>query len=198
MGTPSKTPAVALITLQSVASNAVVVGTAVDVSTKLAAFIGIHIGRRATTALTTAAVIRIEASTKASGDGYWFTLFSVASDTVACENEPVSGTVSAGTAVVTVASTTNLTAGDLVYIDNGTIANSEWGRVKAISANVSITLEDALRNAQTSSQIYDRAQIIGARVDLQAVTRIRAVVDASATGQAIAVEVDAVTFDSFG
>lgn len=198
MATLSKTDGISLLSLQSVASNSVVIGSATDVSTKFAATIGIHIGRRATSALTNPMIIRIEGSTESSGDGYWFPLTSpLSSDTAACESEAVSGTVNSGTNVITVASTTNLTAGDLVYIDNGTIANSEWGRVKSIVSNTSITIEDNLRNAQTGSTIYDTANIFNAvQVDLTAVKRIRVVADGSGTGQAVAVEVRMVTGDS--
>ncbi|HMJ84034.1 MAG TPA: hypothetical protein VK504_12735 [Vicinamibacterales bacterium] len=194
----AKTVNQSLLSLQSVASNTVVVGSAVDVSTKFTAFIGVHFGRRTASALTTGGKIRIEGSMKSSGDGHWFVLAEFQSAIAAAESEAVSGTVNAGTNVITVASTTNLTAGDLVFIDNGTIANSEWGRVKSISSNVSITIEDNLVNAQTGATIYDNAELFTAYIDLAAVTRIRAVADFSGTGQACAIEIIMVTADSIG
>jgi hypothetical protein len=198
MASITKTSAVSLLSLQSVASNTVVISSAVDVSTKLAATIGIHFGRRATTALTTGMTFRIEASMKSSGDGFWFPLAEFTTAIAASESEAVSGTVSSGTNVITVASTTNLTAGDLVYIDNGTIGNSEWGRVKSISSNTSITIEDNLVNAQTGATIYDQAEFFVAQIDLTAVGRIRLVADGKGTGQAVAVEALMVTGDSIG
>lgn len=198
MSTISKTVGTTLLSLQSLASNSVVISSAQDVSTKLAATIFIHFGRRATTALTEGVEFRVEGSAKASADGHWYPLATLKTDFVACESEAVSGTVSAGTNVITVASTSNLTAGDLIYIDNGTIANSEWGRIKSISTNTSVTIEDNLVNAQTGATIYDRAEIYALSIDLTAVSRIRLVANGNNTGQAVAVEAFMTTADSIG
>jgi hypothetical protein len=177
MAALTKTAATSLLSLQSVASNTVVMSSAQDVSTKFAATIFIHFGRRATTALTEGVEFRVEGSSKSSGDGHWHTLASYKTNTIAAESEAVSGTVNSGTNVITVASTTNLVAKDVIYIDNGTIANSEWGRIKTISTNTSVTIEDNLVNAQTGSTIYDQAEIAALHIDLTAVTRIRLVAD---------------------
>jgi hypothetical protein len=198
MATISKTSGTTLLSLQSVASNTVVISSAQDVSTKLAATVFIHFGRRATTALTTGMEFRVEASSKSSGDGHWYPLARVRSLIAAAESEAVSGTVSSGTNVITVASTANLTAGDLIFIDNGTIGNSEWGRIKSIVSNTSVTIEDNLVNAQTGATIYDQAEMWAIQVDLSAVGRLRLVADGSGTGQAVAVEAHMVTADSIG
>ena len=96
------------------------------------------------------------------------------------------------------ASTTNLAANDIIYIDNGTIANSEWGRIKSVSTNVSVTIEDNLVNAQTGATIYDGAEVFVANLNLQSVGRIRVVVDGSSFTQAFAIESHIVTTDSIG
>jgi len=186
-----------LIALQSIASNTVVISAVQDVSTKLAATVHIHFGRRVATALTAAMTFRVEGSSRTSGDGHWYTIFPIGTDIVAVEAEALTGTVAAGQNVLTLASTTNLTVGDLIYIDNPTIGNSEWGRIKAVSVNTSVTIEDNLLFAQTGSTIYDGAHIfppIG--LDLSAVRRLRLVCDGSNTGQAVAVEADIVFADS--
>lgn len=198
MATITKTVGTSLLSLQSVASNTVVISSAQDVSTKLAATVFIHFGRRATTALTAGMTFRVEASSKSSGDGHWYPVASFLTAIAASESEAVSGTVSSGTNVITVASTTNLTVGDLIYIDNGTIGNSEWGRIKAVSTNTSVTIEDNLLNAQTGATIYDRAEMFIAQIDLTAISRIRLVADGSNTGQAVAVEAHMITADSIG
>lgn len=185
-----------LLALQSVAANTVVISSVVDVSTKLAATVFIHFGRRATTALSEGAEFRLEASAKASGEGFWFPIASFKTAVATAESEAVSGTVSAGATVITVASTTNLVSGDLIYIDNSTIANSEWGRIKSISTNASVTIEDALVNTQTGATIFDQAEMYVAAIDLTAITRLRLVVDASRTGQAVAAEAFIVTGDA--
>jgi hypothetical protein len=198
MATFTKTQGTAILATQSVASNTVVISSVQDVATKMAATVGIRFGRRSASALTAGVEIRIEASMASSGDGEWYPLATFLTASVAAEAEAVSGTVSAGTNVITVASTTNLTAGDLVFIDNTTIGNSEWGRVKAISTNTSITIEDNLANAQTGATIYDTAEFFVAQLDLSSVGRLRLVVDAKNTGVAVAVKATMVTADSIG
>lgn len=196
MATITKTQGVSLLSLQSVASNTVVISSAVDVSSALAASFFIHFGRRTASALTEGMELRLEAAAKSSGNGHWFPLFVVKTNTAAAESEAVSGTVSSGTNVITVASTTNLVAGDTVYIDNGTIANSEFGRVKSIVSNTSITIEDNLVNAQTGATIYDQSEYFMGQVDLMAIGRLRLVADGRNTGQAVAVEAYLITADS--
>jgi hypothetical protein len=198
MATITKTAATSLLSLQSVASNSVVISSAQDVSTKLAATVFIHFGRRAATALTEGMEFRVEASSKASGDGHWYPLAVFKTQVTAAESEAVSGTVNSGTNVITVASTTNLAVGDIIFIDNGTIGNSEWGRIKAVSTNTSVTTEDNLVNAQTGAMIYDQAEMFVAQLDLTAVSRIRLVANGANTGQAVAVESHLVTGDSIG
>jgi hypothetical protein len=198
MANLTKTQGTSLLSLQSVASNTVVISSAVDVSTKLAGTVYIHFGRRATTALTTGMIFRIEESSKSSGDGHWYPVATFQTAVTAAESEAVSGTVNSGTNVITVASTSNLTAGDVIFIDNGTIANSEWGRIKSISSNTSVTIEDNLVNAQTGSTIYDQAEMFVAKLDFTSTGRIRLVADGSGTGQATAVEAHLVTGDSIG
>jgi hypothetical protein len=198
MATITKTQGTSLLSLASIASNTVSVGSAVDVSTKLAATVFIHFGRRAATALTEGMEFRIEASAKSSGDGFWWPLAAFKTAIATSEAEAVSGTVTAGTNIITVASTANLVAGDLIYIDNGTIGNSEWGRIKSISSNTSVTIEDNLLNAQTGATIYDQAEYFVAQLDLTAIGRIRIVADGRNTGQAVAAEAFMVTGDSIG
>lgn len=189
MATFTKTAATSVISLQSLASNTVVTSSAVDVSTKFGATIFIHFGHRTASALTSGVEFRVEASAKSSGDGFWWPLASFKTQVTAAEAEAVSGTVSSGTNVITVASTTNLAVGDIIYIDNGTIGNSEWGRIKSVSTNTSVTIEDNLVNAQTGATIYDQAEMFVAQLDLTSVVRLRVVADGSNTGQATAIEV---------
>ena len=153
-------------------------------------------GRRAVTAAGAGANIRIEVSRATTGNNTWFPLATFTSDFALAEGEAVSGTVAAGATVITVVSTTNLVAGDIIFIDNGTIANSEWARIKSIVANVSVTIEDALVNAQTGSTLYDLAEIYSPVSIPEGVMRIRAVDDGSLFTQAHAVEVSLMTIDA--
>lgn len=198
MATITKTAAIEVLALQSVAASSVVKSSALDVASKLAASLFIHFGRRAATAAGAGVNFRVEASSKESGDGHWYPLAIFTTDFAAAEAEAVTGNNAAGQAVLTVASTTNLAAGDIVFIDNTTIASSEWGRIKSIVTNTSVTLEDNLVNAQNNPAptIYDRAEMFVAQLDLTAVKRLRLVVDGSLFTQAFAVEAHMVTGDS--
>jgi hypothetical protein len=191
MPTPTKTANQTLLQLQSVAASTVLIGTAVDVSTIWAATVFARFGRRAATAAGAGVNIRIEGSPKAFGTStHWFPLAILTTNFAACEAEAVSGTVNSGQKVVTVASTTNLAAGDVIFIDNGTIGLSEWGRVKSISSNTSVTIEDDLVNAQTGSTLYDAAEIYAPiKLDLTDIGQIRVVDDGSLFTQAHAIEV---------
>jgi len=194
MATFSKTNGT-LFALASTAASTVAISSAVDVSTKMGGLIYVRFGRRSATAAGAGANIRLEASHASSGDNTWypFAIFTTAFS--ACEAEAVSGTVAAGTNVITVASTTNLTAGDIIYIDNGTIANSEWGRIKSIVTNTSVTIEDNLVNAQTGATLYDAAEIYAPVAIPEGAARIRAVLDGASFTQAFACEIRYTTID---
>lgn len=196
VSTPTKTQNVTVFTLASTAASSVAISSDVDVSTIWGASFFIRFGRRSASAAGAGVNIRIEGSFASSGNNTWIPLAVFTTNFAACEAEAVSGTVSSGTNVITVASTTNLTAGDIIYIDNGTIANSEWARIKSISANVSVTIEDNLVNAQTGATIYDSAEMYVAQLDLSSIGRIRVVVDGSLFTQANTVEVKMVTLSS--
>lgn len=191
----TKTVQTALLALQSVAASSVAISTPFSMPTRLGGLIHCRFGRRAATAAGAGVNIRLESSRATSGDNTWFPFAIFTSAFAVCEGEAVSGTVAAGQAVVTVASTTNLVVGDIVFIDNGTIANSEWGRIRAISANVSVTLEDNLVNAQTGSTLYDLAEIYTPVSIPEGVVRVRAVADGASFTQAFAVEVALITID---
>lgn len=192
----AKTADLDLISLQDIAANTVVVGSGVDLSGKEMGMVYARFGRRSASAAGAGVNIRIEASHKGSGDNSWYPLATFTSAFAACEGEAVSGTVNAGTNVVTVASTANLAAGDLVFISNGTPANSEWGRVKSIVTNTSITLEDNLVNAQTGSTLYDSAEIYAPVPIPKNVYRMRAVIDGASFTQAFSAQVKYSTVES--
>jgi hypothetical protein len=196
MATLSKTQGTSLVSLQQVASNDKVVGSAQDVSTKFAATVFIHLGRDDTGGALAAPVeFRVEGSAKSSGNDHWYPLQVFRSGLTVPESEALSGTVNAGATSFTVASTTNLAAGQIIFIKNGTLGNSEFARINKI-VTTTITPIDALTNAQTGSTLYNQGEMFTANLDLTAVGRIRLVVDAGATGRTVVVEALMVTGDS--
>ena len=195
MATFSKTNNQTLFTLASTAASTVAISSAISTTTLLGGLIYCRFGRRAATAAGAGVNIRLEASSASSGDNTWFPFAIFTTAFAACEAEAVSGTVNSGTNVITVASTTNLTAGDIIFIDNSTIGNSEWGRIKSIVSNTSVTIEDNLVNAQTGSTMYDSAEIYPPVAIPDGVCRIRCVVDGSSFTQAFAFEAKYSTID---
>ena len=201
MATYSKTvPATALISLQQVAASAVVVGSAVGVTTALAAEVACYFGRDNTSAPTGGAKIRIEGSFSASGNRAWFPIHTWQSSIVAAVNQTVTATGHTHPGkILTVGAATGLVAGDTTLVKNATLANSEWGRITAITASVDVNYEENFANDQDNSNIYDQAQIFPAmHVDLGGIARIRAVVDFAslAHNQTAIVEVLMNTLDS--
>lgn len=196
MGTFSKSYAT-LFALASTAASSIAKSAAVDLSGKMGGAVYVRFGRRSATAAGAGVNIRLEASFASAGDNSWFPFGQFTTNFAACESEAVSGTVASGTDTITVASTTNLAAGDLVYIDNTTIANSEWGRVRAITSNTNIKIEDNLVNAQTGATIYDSAEIYPPVQIPPGIARMRAVLDGSLFTQAFAAEIRYTTIDGF-
>ena len=177
-----------LFALASTAASSVALSSALDVSTAMGGLVYVRFGRRSATAAGAGVNIRLEASHATSDDNSWYPFAQYVTAFAACEAEALTGTVAAAQAVLTLASTTNLTAGDLIFIDNGTIANSEWGRIKSIVANTSVTIEDNLVNAQTGATIYDAAEIYTPAEIPAGAMRIRLVADGSLFTQAFALE----------
>lgn len=179
-----------LYAIASTASNAVSVGSTVDVSTYYGASIRIRMGRATGTAFTVAPEFRVEANFKGTpDDNSWVTVaaFSPALGT-SIGSQAVSGTEAAGQTVVTLAAATNFAANDFVFFHNTTLANSEWKRVVSIATN-DLTLQDALVNAQTGATCRDQAEEYFLNIDLTSIQDLRLVVNgATGTGQAVIVE----------
>ena len=202
MAAIAKTQGTSLLALQTLASAAVVLGAAVDVSTKLAATVFIHVGRTIATALTNGVKVRIEASAKGSLDGFWFSLAEFVTGVAASTTTATltTGTV-AGDIILPMTATAGIVIGDKVYIrEAGGETNSEFGRVKAVSANVSATIEDGtlFNHTITTTLVWSQAEFFAAQLDLTAIGRIRVVADAAyaVSGQTTVVEAFMVTGDA--
>ncbi len=202
MATVSKTVATSVLSIQQIAALGNVKSAVQTVTSKFAAQFGIHLGRDDTGgALPVGVTFRVEASMKSSGDDQWFPLAEYTSGTAASFSEAVTGTEAAGSTVIECASTSEFTAGDIILFKNSTLANSEWGRVVSIVTDTSITVLDAITNAQTGSTMYDKGEFWSPVVDLLCVTRLRLHADAgssSGTGRTVIVEAYMNTCDSIG
>ena len=204
--TPTKTIQTALLAWTDIASTAgtVSVGTTgnngeVDISTKWAAAIGIRLGRQSGSAFTAGwPNIRVECSTTASGNNSWIPVYNYQMQLGASlANTTLASGITAGDSNFTVASASNIAAGDLVYIKDSSAANYELVRVKTVS-NVTITPEELLvNNHANGTQVTDQAEEVWASFDLSTYKRLRYVVDNAGGGQAFAAEITLITFDSF-
>lgn len=175
--------------LVSVAANDVNIGSSVDISTYYAVDIRIRMGRGTATAFTTSPLFRVEGAFKASPtDNEWVTLCvyqCAVGATIA--SQAVSGTEAAGQTTITLAAGTNFAAGDYVFFHNTTLANSEWKRVKSVTG-ADIVVYDGLVNAQTGATARDQAEEYHAVLDVSALQKMRLIVDAFGSGQAVIVE----------
>lgn len=196
MATLTKTQGIALASVQELAPNTIFISSVQDVSTKLAATCFIHFAVVDPAGpLSSGVEFRIEASAKSNGNDQWFPLTKFKSFTAPPASEAVTG-ASSGSTLVSVASTANFDVGDVVFFKNTTPGNSEWGRIRAVSTDASVTLIDTLTNTQTGSTMYDLAEMFTAQIDLTAIGRLRLVADASSTSRSTYIESYMVTGDS--
>lgn len=197
-----KTQGTSLISLQTLASAAVVLGTAQDVTTKLAATVFIHVGRTVATALTNGVKIRVEASSKGSLNGHWYSLAEfITGVTASTTTATLTTGTTAGDIILPMTATAGIVIGDKVYIrEAGGETNSEFGRVKTVTANTSVTIEDGtlFNHTVTTTLVWSQAEFFSAQLDLTAIGRIRVVADAAyaLSGQTTVVEAFMVTGDS--
>ncbi len=151
----------------------------------------IHLGRTTTNAFTSGINFRIEQSAApVGGNGFWFpiTIFTSSLGTNV-GSQAVNGAALAGQKVIPIAATANFVVGDIVYIKNTTISNSEFGRITVVTLNTSITIEDNLRFDQTTSTVTSKAEVFYGLFDMSSCRSLRIVVDGSGTGQNFDVEV---------
>ncbi len=196
MAAPAKTVGTNLLTLQTLATALVAVGPTVDVSTKFAGQAYVHFGRTATTALTNAVRFRIEASASATIHGQWYPLYEWISDVTAAIMPTATAGASGGNSITV--TNTSMLPGDKIFIKNGTLANSEWGRIATLVSTTGITLEDNLVNTQTTSVLSTKAEFFAIPLDFSGVGRVRLVVSTAqpAAGQTVAAEGWLTTLDT--
>lgn len=170
--------------IENVSASTIWVSDAVDVSKFDEAILDILFGRTSITAAGAGVIYIPQYSLAASGNDWRDFHPGLVTQFAACESEAVTGTVAAGATAITMGSTANLLAGEWIYIKNGTLDNSEWRRIKSVSASVSVTVTDPIDNAQTSSTVYDVAENFTMWLNLKSIKRIRVIADGSLFTQA--------------
>lgn len=189
--TPSKTAARVLLAHTQQATAVVTVGSAIDVSSLLSGVVFVKLGRTVATALGNQVKFRLEASAKTSGNDEWVPIreWTSGNGTTAASSSTVNdASFNAGDTSFTITSATGIAAGDLLYLrETGTPGNSEWVRVLSVSGTT-ITLEEAVtRNHTNGINVADLAEQFAFHVNLEAVARLRLVVDSAsaASGQTV-------------
>jgi hypothetical protein len=195
----NKTANISLVALQTLATNVVYTSSAEDISSKLGGAIHIRIGRTVATALTVGVRWRLEVSFKTSGDDAWLVVAQGQTGIAATNSgKDITSDASAGATSVTMTSSTGLAGRDYIFIyDAGTVANSEFNRIKTISGST-VNIEDALTSAHTAANgdVFNRAESWYVPLDFLSAVRVRVVFDAIGVGQTTAIEAKLVTGDS--
>lgn len=195
---PVKTGSRTLAAWQSVATANFIEGSPLDVSGMFSAWVTVQLGREASTAFTAGSPnIRIEGTPTASGDLYWSPMIifqplvgaSIAATTLSAAILP-------NDATFTVASASNITAGDLLYLGDSTVGNSELVRVKSVASTTITPVRNIVNSHSSGARCSDQAEQFSAFLDLSAVMRIRAVIDNITSGQTIYATVVCSTHDS--
>lgn len=122
----------------------------------------------------------IQASPATTGDEEWATLTSFVTERVAGTKYDADAIEPIGETVIAESATAGLVVGDLVFFDTpagGTIADSQWREVVALSANTSFTLSKGLKMATAvGDDIWRNAEKFSAVIGA-ACSRIRVLVD---------------------
>lgn len=201
MANLSKTPDVTVLAWQQVANAATLIGSVSGLpTTALGLNLIVHLARQSGTAFTAGwPNVRVEVSSKSSGDDAWAPVAIYQSAVGASiANATLSGAVSAGATSVVVAAATNIAAGDILFLGDSSSSNWELVRVRSVSGTT-ITLEEACTYSHASgAAVYDQSEIYAIQIDLLSVTRCRVVVDNAGSGQTIAVRVTGTYTGSIG
>ena len=149
------------ISHQSLTHPGMLEGTADDVSGYLEGLVTVKVANVETTANATGVMVWIQGSFDTSGDDGWFDLETFSGSTTAAETEALTATEPVGETTLAMASTTNLTVGDWIYVaDAGTVADGEWHKITKVTTNTSIGIDYGLAVQKDSADsVYTEADI---------------------------------------
>ncbi len=178
-----------LLAITAVASATTTVGAAVTVATYYGVHVRIRMGRGTASAFTIGPKVRIEGTYDSTSPtaGQWTVLaqFQMALG-ANIASQALGGTEAIGQTTITLAAGTNFAAGDYVFFEHTTLANSEWARVVSVSGS-DIVIEEGLLNEQTAaaSICRDQSEQYQALIDTTSLQAIRLVVDGAGSGQEV-------------
>lgn len=184
-----------IISHQALTHPSMLEGTPVAVASYLSGVITVRVANVETTANATGVMVWIQGSFESSGDDAWFDLATFSGSTTAAESEALTATEPVTETTIAVASTTNLTVGDLIYIqDTTTVADGEWHKITKVVTNTSINIDYGLAVQKDSADvIFTEADIFTFYVNCEGLLRINVlVVHEAATGSNIHVLADGI------
>jgi hypothetical protein len=176
MATISKSYAEALAH-QAVTHPATVVGSALDVSTKLALTLALFHASVEAMANTNPGKFLVQVSGATSGNEDWVTVAEFDATISTADTEAMTASEPQGETALAVAATAGFASEDKLYIqDSSVVADGEWGLCREIVTNTTIDLVDGLTNAKDNADvIWNDADIWTCQLDLTAVGRVRVV-----------------------
>ena len=204
--TPNKTDSVDVLTHQTAVHPCTIKGSAIDCRTKRAAAISLFHAYTEATADTNPGRFLVQVRPD-PGEGtvneHWVTVLELTARGTTPDTEAMTATEPIGETVLACASTTGFTTADpdaQLYIQNTTLADSEWAQLSSFVANTSITLIDGLTTQQTNtSVIWNDASRWQVYLDLNAMESFRVVwIHQGTTGANGHVKALAITYDSDG
>lgn len=170
-----------LLTAQTIAASTNVLSSTVSVVGVKQALIQIYHSRAATAAFgTNGTEYRIEVSAASSGNDSWNPIASVLCASAVAASAAASSNCAAGTTLVTITSGTAMPSNDWICFTSGTI---EWVRSTTATGTASFNVLDATTYGHESATgIFGSAEKFALTLNLEAVTRMRAVVNNLASG----------------
>jgi hypothetical protein len=174
----TKAQDVVLISMQAVTHPDTVVGTAISVADDFMVCGAFFYGPTETAATEEGAIFRLQYSVSASGNEDWVTFpgadfitFSGAATTCVIES-----TEAAGETAINVDDASVFDHGDVVYLDDATVADGEWNYVdiEDTTGEEYLTVVYGITNAKAANDDFWKANIFSWCVDVTAISRIRA------------------------
>jgi hypothetical protein len=175
-----KSTSVIALAHQAATHPTTIVGSAVDVTRARRATLFLYHGYVEATADTNSGSFLVQMRPEVYGSAVnenWLTHTTKTAGTTTPDTEAFAATEPAGETVIAVASTTGIAVSDKIYIQDTTLANSEWGLVRKFAADTSITLVDGLtrEHAITTSVVWNDANVWIVELDTTATAALRVV-----------------------
>lgn len=185
MSDMTQTATQTIISHQALTHPNMLEGTPVAVATYLSGVITVKIANVETTANATGVMVWVQGSFETSGDDAWFDLLTFDGSKTAAETEAMTATEPIAETVLACASTTNLTVGDWIYVqDASVVADGEWHKIVKVVTNTSITIAYGLAVQKDSSDfIWTEADVFSAYINCEGLKRVNVlVIHEAATG----------------